>query len=397
MKKIVIIALVVLVLGGGIFAIGYFTFGKDAFEDAPWQEPPTITNVVDDVLAQRQTAIEGGESEVDFGSEDEINVLLLGLDSRKGNREPHCDAIHMFTINIEDWTIKITSVPRGTYSYIPPGTYESNQYYISNACAFAGLDYGIEQIEGIVGVQADYFISVGFSQAIGVFRLLDMPTTETLQWLRNRHTYAIGDPQRSHNQAVFFKDMIIDQLDRFRHELTPPIQYVGYRMVETNMDFGTARALLNGLLESEIDKRPDDITLAMKPYYATVDYHFDIENPEQQIEAIADFLKPYLGEDDLSGKTVEDIQNDLIDYMESRLDSGGSVADIMDKRLWLQLEDEEVREELHFAFTERYVEQIVEDDPDLAIEIWSEYVLEKEALGIDEYAAKGRRELSDLL
>ena len=396
MSKLAIITIVV-VLVGGLFTIGYFTFAAKHIEQALWQSTPTIINVVDEVLAQRATAIEEGESDVEFGSEDEINLLVLGLDARKGNREPHCDAIHMFTLNVTDWTILITSVPRGTYAYIPPGTYEENQYYLSNACAFAGLDYGIEQIEKIVGVKADYTLTIGFSQAIGVFRLLNLPTTETLQWLRHRHSYAMGDPQRSRNQAVFMKDIIIGQIDRFRNDFSVPMQYIGFKMVETDMDFGTARALLKGFLKAKIDERPDDITLTMKPYYPTVDYHLDLENPGEQIQALLNFIDPYLTQDDLSGKTLADIQEDLVDYLESRLTSAQAVSDVIERQLWLQVEDHDKREELHFAFVERYVEQSLQDDPEKAVDVLAEYILEKETLGEKESAVKGRKLLSELL
>lgn len=394
MKKVLLTGLILIVLGGGLFAIGYFTFAQ---ADAPFASPPEIDSVVDDVLSARTSAIEAGETSVDFGSEDEINILLLGLDSRKGNREPHCDAIHMFTLNISDWTMHITSVPRGTYAYIPPGTWAETEYYVSNACAFAGLDYGIEQIEKIVGVKADYYVTVGFSQAVGFFRLFDLPTTETLQWLRHRQSYAIGDPQRSHNQAVFMKDMILEHITTFSSGFSVPMQYVAYTIVDTDMPFTVARALLEGYIDSNIQDRPDDITLSMKPYYPVVDYHFDTENPEAQIEELLSFISPYLSEEDLTNRSMEDIQNDLVLYMEGRLASQESVADIMDKQLWLQIDDDDVREEMHFAFTEKFAWQIIDDDEQRAIDLVSDYILEKETFGLKDWAKKGKELLEELV
>lgn len=395
MKKVFITGLVLVVLGGGLFAIGYFTFA--GAEDAPFSAPPEIDSVVDDVLSARTDIIEAGEASVDFGSEDEINILLLGLDSRKGNREPHCDAIHMFTLNIEDWTIHITSVPRGTYTYIPPGTWAETEYYVSNACAFAGLDYGIEQIEKIVGVKSDYYVTVGFSQALGFFRLFDLPATETLQWLRHRQSYAIGDPQRSHNQAVFMKDMILAHIERFDTGFSVPMQYVAFNIVDTNLEFPVARALLTGYLDSEIQNRPDDITLSMRPYYPVVDYHFDTDNPEEQIQELIDFISPYLNEEDLQNRSLEQINADLIVYMEGRLASEESVADIMDKQLWLQLEDEDAREEMHFGFTEKFAWQIVDDDEQRAIDLVSDYILEKETFGLSDWSKKGKDLLQEIV
>src|SRR3989304_4267090 len=44
---------------------------------------------------------------------------------------------------------------------------------------------------------------------LGLLRKMKLPTTPTLKYLRNRK-YGIGDYQRSHNQAIFLKDMLIE-------------------------------------------------------------------------------------------------------------------------------------------------------------------------------------------
>lgn len=389
-------------LVGGFFILVLLSFGAwkgvelfaSSSSDGVWVAPPTIDDVVAQVVSDREARIEDEGENVDFAEEGVINVLVLGLDSRKGNNEPHCDAIHMFSLDVENWTISVTSVPRGTYAYIPPGTYEENQYYLANACAFAGLDYGIQQIEYIVGTKADYVVTAGFSQVIGLMRLFEMPTTESLQWLRHRQSYAIGDPQRSHNQAVFMKDLIVGHLDKFRDDWGVPMQYILYKTVDTDMDFKTARALLEGYVDAEIDKRPEDITLQMKPYYATVDYHFNADDPDAQLDALIEFLKPYLSAEDLSGRTIESIQYELDTYLEERLASDHPIDDILDKRLWLQVEDHERREYFHYEFMVRSLEDLEHEE---IVTIITDYIFEKETLGEDESAQKGKNLLQEYL
>ncbi|MBU1126122.1 hypothetical protein KJ758_00760 [Patescibacteria group bacterium] len=395
MRKVFLLIISFFVLGLICFGAwsAYFLFASGS-DDGVWVEPPTIDDVVAQLLNERGARLEEDTGDIEFGDDKVINILVLGLDSRKGNNEPHCDAIHMFSLNVEDWTIAITSVPRGTYTYIPPGTYEENQYYLANACAFAGLDYGIAQIERIVGVKADYVVTAGFSQVIGVLRFFDMPTTESLQWLRHRQSYAIGDPQRSHNQAVFMKDLIINHLEKFRNEWGVPMQYLLYKTVDTDMDFKVARALLDGYLEAEIDKRPDDIVLQMKPYYATVDYHFDPENAEEQIAALVNFVRPYLSDQDLSDRSLESIQAELDKYLEGRLASDNSVEDIIDKRLWLQIEDHDRREYFDYEFLVRSLEGLEDAD---SLDLITDYILEKTTIGEEESANKGRELLQKYL
>lgn len=396
MKRLLLLTFTAAVIVLSLGALGYTTFAKQYFAHSPWEAPASMQEVVDEVLADRAQNIEES-GEVNFGQDNEINVLVLGLDSRKANHEPHCDAIHMFTLNIEDWSIQVTSVPRGTYAYIPPGTYPENEYYLANACAFAGLDYGIEQIENIAGVKADYVATVGFSQVIGIMRTLELPTTESLQWLRHRQSYAIGDPQRSHNQAVFMKDLILTQADKLRGDLGTPLVYVLYSIINTDMDYKVARALVNGYLESDIDERPEDITLSMRPYYATQDLHLDLEHPEEQIDQFLEFIKPYLSEEDLSGRELEDIQSDLIVYLEGRLAAEESVSDVYEKRLWLQIEEDMVREQMHYAFLERYAREVARTDSDRALDIITQYIFEKQTLGETDYANLGRDLMSELI
>ncbi|MDP2631231.1 MAG: hypothetical protein Q8P30_00495 [Candidatus Uhrbacteria bacterium] len=388
MKRIITILLII----AGVGAVGFFTFAQMGGESTD----DSVQAVVDVVLAGReQVLLEEGSP--DFGTASEINVLLLGLDARKGNTEPHCDAIHMFTLNVEDWTISITSVPRGTYAYIPPGTYDVGEYYLANACSYAGLEYGIGEIEKILGVKADYVASVGFSQVIGLARLFELPTTETLEWLRHRQSYAIGEPQRSHNQAVFIKDMIINRLGSLESTVSLPFQYLAYRLIDTDMDFGTARALISGYVESDIQDRPDDISLAMKPYYQTVDYHLDLENADEQIQKLMEYIGPFLSSDDFSGRTLEDVQDELEVFVRARLDSHESINELYQQKIWLQIEDDETREEFHYDFVRRYVEEVKEESRDAAIDAVSAYILEKTTLGLDDAVQHGRELMAGLV
>lgn len=393
MKWVNLFVGMVMVTGGAV--LGFFGM-RQVTQEVTAQETVTVPDIVSGVLEAREQAILAGNGE-GIGSEDEINVLLLGLDARKDWDEAHCDAIHMFTLNIEKWTIQITTVPRGTYAYIPPGTYPPNEYYVSNACGLAGIEYGIEQIERISGIQADYVVKVGFSQVSGILRFFQLPTTSTLEWLRHRQSYAIGEPQRSHNQAVFLKDLILRELGLFRKETGYAMEYLLYRMVDTDMDFATAHTLLHGYLDAELDQHPENITLLMKPSYPVIDYHLDFENPDAQVQPLIDFLKPYLNTDDLSGKTAEEIQQELMAYLASRLATEESIQDLYEKQLWLQVESAQMRENFQYQFVERRAQELLSTDRSEAINIVSDYILEKQTLGPKEYEDKGRSLLDQIL
>lgn len=386
------------VIFAGVGYVGYQVWMSKI--DVTAAEVETIEDLADYLFEIRsEQMLEIGK--VDFGDDTQINILLLGLDERKEETDlvdAHCDAIHMFTLDIENWTITITSVPRGTGVYIPGGPYLETEYYVANACAFAGIEYGVEQIEQIVGVKADYVATVGFSQTQGILRLLDLPTTESLQWLRHRQSYQIGEPQRTANQATFMKDVIVNHINTFQSDLTIPIQYVLFSFVDTDLPFSVAHTLLAGYIDSNIAERPDDIVTQLKPYYETQELHFDLENYEDQLAAIIEFLRPYLSEEELSELPLAQVQAALVEFIYEQISLEVDLSDIVEKQLWLQFDDEKQREELHYDVIEAYAQQLLQaGETSSAVQIVTDYVLEEELLGVDAWEKKGRELLRRVL
>ncbi len=388
--KIAIIAASIFLVLAGITAL---VLRKPAQEITA--AAPPIEDVVNNVLAARTREITA-EGEVPFGDSDVINVLVLGIDSRKEGNEQHCDAIHLFSVNVKDWTMTVTSVPRGTYAYIPPGNYAASEYYLANACGYAGLEYGISQIERVIGVKADYVVTAGFSQLLGSLRVLGLPTTSSLQWLRHRQSYQIGDPQRSHNQAIFLED-VLRKFGVTENKVPVTLQYVLYRMIDTDMDFGTARALYDGFVASGAATNPESITQVMKPFYATVDYHLDFENSDAQVAALLDRIRPYMSSADLSGRTLADVQDELIQYLENAKLTPEGVDLVITEETWRQVEDETVREDLHYAFMERHVAVLAGTDHAAAVQYVTDYIIEKQTLGLSASEEKGRALLATLV
>ncbi len=377
----------------GIAIAGGVLFVRPAPKKSLEAAEPAAKEVVNDVLAARRAELEAA-GDVSFGSDNEINILAIGLDSRKEGIEQHCDSIHMVTLRLDDWSIKITSVPRGTTATLPPGrTYLSTDYYLANACAFGGLNYGIRQIEQIVGVRADYVATVGFSQALGIFRTIGLPTTDTLAFLRHRRSYQIGDPQRSHNQSVFMKDTALRLLSD--DGLSTPLLHILYSFVDTDLDFKSAQALYTAYRAAELNE--DDIVLDIKPHYDVVDMHFDPSNADVQVQALIDFLKGKVSSEDLSLRTLDDVQRELEEYMRGALASEEEIAHVVEEQLWEQLEDNDVRQELHFRFLARYLETLVITDQPAAEQMASDYVLEMEYLGETYWADLGRNMLASLV
>lgn len=372
----------------------------------------TIEDVQRNIQQKRAQVLEEGTSVTSSTStssngqsslphQDEIAILLLGLDARYTTSTSRCDAIHMFVANIKNKTIKITSVPRGTYTPIPG--YAEDQQYFSNLCSIMGHDYAIEQIEKFINQKADYVVKVDFSKSLGILRALKLPTTESLMWVRNRHSFGIGDHQRSHNQALFMKDVALKKISLFKSPALLPLAKILHSYVETDLDFESFYALLKYFAESDLGDHPERIELAMKPAYKTTDYHFDFNDPKSMqakfpaisfdvitttstsstdpsVVVVTTTTVPY--------RSLASVQNELIRFLNRRLKSPQALTDVINKKLWLQVEDEKTREVIHF----KIIERLLQEDTDIQTKmgIITDYIQEKEIFELTEWATKGR-------
>jgi hypothetical protein len=323
-----------------------------------------------------------------FGDDGVVRVLLIGLDSRLGSEIGHCDAIQMIEIDRDKQTVAITAVPRGTYVPLPGSGHLSSDYYISKSCEIGGLDYGIEQIEKILGAKADYVVVVGFSEALGIFRTLDLPTTETLQWLRLRQGYAVGEPQRAHNHSTFLKDLLVRFVPDDPSSLDAAWEYLLYQFVDTDLSFAQARNIVAALSEMNLPENSEKITLLMKPAYIVADVAYDPERLDEYISSLVDPVAAWIPEGAYSGISDEEAQQRLMDLINSELENPEFVSRAFEQKLWLQIEDSGTRESVHFAILEKYLDQVF--DFEEAKNILADYIIEMETLGETEWAIAGR-------
>ncbi len=378
MKKFFAIVLVLGILfGSGAFVYYYLLptlaeYKADKAEKALLEAQEKATQSVIDARREAQTQ---HSQDVDlFDKEGKVRVLLLGLDKRVGQTSGHCDVIQMITIDKTKESVNIMALPRGTYSPLPPGKgTTSTDYYVSNACGLGGLEYGITQIEKILGVKADYLVVVGFSETLGILRTLKLPTTETLQWLRRRQVYAIGEPQRAHNHSTFLKELMVKYIPKDKTLFDTPLQYILYKTVQTDLSFDQAVTLGETLRSMKLSEHPDKITLSMRPSHPVQDIPYDPEHLN---------IKP--GTD-----TVESIQKKLIESIEQKKNDKEFIMWAFDNDLWLQVEDEQKREAYHYEFLEKYLSYITEKEK--RQELIADYILEMQNRSLTVWEEKGKQ------
>lgn len=352
------------------------------------------TEAIDRVLDARRVRVEEGKDADPFGEDGIARVLLIGLDKRVGQTTGHCDVIQMITIDTKQEKVTITAVPRGTYSPLPPGTgVTSSDYYVSNACGLGGIEYGIGQIEKILGMKADYLVIVGFSETLGVLRSLRLPTTETLQWLRQRHAYQIGEPQRAHNHSTFLKQMLLGYVPDEPSKIDKALHYVVYKIVKTDLSFDEAEAIVKALSTMKISEHPENITLAMRPAHTVSDIPYIPDELEEYLDSTLGRIKGSLGENDYSGNTRDEIQETLLTMIEEKKKNPQFIMWAFENNLWLQIEEEKVRLEAQYDFLKSYLG--LEKDAAKRKTLIADYTLEMEHSGQEEWAVKGRELLAE--
>ena len=393
MKKKILVLVVILVIGISGYVVARTVFDMKITK-AQKEAEQLREKQVKDIIESRKNVSE--ESDEDpFGEDNILKVLLLGIDSRAGDTHGHCDAIQMIEFNRNYKTIKITAVPRGTYAPLPGTGYKPSDYYVSNSCGIVGIEYGIEQIERILGEKADFIAMVGFSEAMGIFRSLDLPTIETMQWLRNRQSFAIGEPQRARNHSTFIKQMFLKLSADENTKWDMGWQYLIFRMVETDLSFSQARVIAGVLDDMNLENEAWRVTLAMRPAFEVAYIPYDEEHLDEQLKRLIDPIVHLLPEIDYSGESKEAIQKRLLNNINNGLDNAEFVEWAYDNQLWLQIEDDETRDKIHFEIIIKYIDNI--DDLEIQEDVLAEFIIEMENRGLTMWVEEGEEYLEKLI
>lgn len=106
--------------------------------------------------------------------DDNVSILLMGIDSsdkRGADEIARTDALLVATLNVKDKSVKVLSIPRDAYVYIP---HIGREDKINHAHAFGkGPLATVETVEGLLGIPIDYYLRMNFEAFIGVVDALD--------------------------------------------------------------------------------------------------------------------------------------------------------------------------------------------------------------------------------
>lgn len=114
--------------------------------------------------------------------EENTSILFIGVDDsnvRNFDGGSRSDALMLATFNEKRKSVKLLSIPRDSYVYIPELGYEDK---ITHAHANGGVVSTIETVEGLLDIPIDYYVKMNFDAFIDVIDALggieaDVPYT----------------------------------------------------------------------------------------------------------------------------------------------------------------------------------------------------------------------------
>lgn len=251
---------------------------------------------------------------------DDISILFIGVDdSSKRDQNSgniRSDALVLATLNNEDKSIKLVSIPRDTYTFIPDAGKEDK---ITHAYAYNGPSSTIESVENLLEIPVDYYVRMDFEAFIDVVDALDgirvnvpydleeqdefdnagaitleegfqtVDGSEALALARTRHydnDIERGKRQQMILQAIMDKALSAGSFTKY----ADVIDAVGDNM-KTNLSFKDMQAFF----EYAKDGKPDVETITLDGYddMSTGIYYWQLD--EESLTEVQDILQSHLG------------------------------------------------------------------------------------------------------
>ena len=252
-------------------------------------------------------------------AQDNVSILILGVDDSEkrgqGADNSRTDALMLATLNNKTKTVKLVSIPRDSYVYIPHIGYNDK---INHANARGGTLASIETVEELFDIPIDYYLRVNFNAFIDIVDALGGIEAEVpyamlekdefdrntvnlqpgLQTLGGREALALARTRKQDNdiergkrqqeiiQAIASKASSFTSISKYDDILAA----VGNNM-KTDMTFTEMKSFFSYL--SNGMPRIDTLTLEGYDDMSTGVYYYKLD--QEALEETSHILKSHLG------------------------------------------------------------------------------------------------------
>ena len=422
MKKTIYIYIGVAIIGTGVLAYFFSKIPKTEAKSSTDRKITDTTQQAEDIdtaflksvfeldtnkiLEKDSLVINGTDNKAGTTSDElmgykRINIALIGLDGRMGSPNGHADANHIISIIPDAGKIQIISIPRDTY--VDCGYDDTTNlnkltvYYMT-----AGRSQYLKKVAEIAGLSSiNYYIEFGFSQAMGILRLFGYNSTQTLQVLRSRKSFATGDYQRIYNQAQFVRQLILKHFELINGSLKPIFINGILALVRTNLSYDVIWNLFKIIEEKEIYKNPENITIKIRPGIRTNYQVFDFSNPEVIADLKEKLNLEQIAKQDTTARSPKNFQAYLLkkldkiifdtvkDTLKNPKIAINKLKPYYEQKIWLQIEDDNTSLEYSKKISDIIANSYLKiKDTTNAIKVQNSFLAEKELFNKSKVTSK---------
>ncbi|MFZ5652581.1 MAG: LCP family protein [Bacillota bacterium] len=200
---------------------------------------------------------------------DRINVLVLGVDARTGEKMGRADTMMLISVDTEKNMVNILSIPRDTRVRVPGHGWEK----INSTTLFGGPALAMKTVSDLVGIRVDKYVMTDYDGFIDMVDSLGGVIVEVkermyhydpqeggkytidlkpgvqrldgdkaLQFVRFRD-YALGDISRAEHQQKFLSALVNEALQPSTVVKLPSLVSSVSKAVQTNLSVGEMKKL----------------------------------------------------------------------------------------------------------------------------------------------------------
>lgn len=326
-----ILALIIIIFIGGVFAIFLFADNREFLENQFGQDSFITKLFVR--LTQSNTNKEKAEFSLPFGPRKQ-NILLLGVDSNGEDSDiwegTRTDTIVVLNIDPKSKSLNAISIPRDSKVYLPGN---NGIQKINAAHAIGGIKMTIRTIEDTLGIRIDKYIMVhdeAVKKIVEALGGVDIYVEKNMHYNDYSGNLHINLTKGRHHLNA---DEVVGYL-RFRHDAMGDIG-------RTQRQQWFLRGLLQDMQKPEtIAKIPDILAVAKKyvktdmslyemSQYAALAKHFDLNNIEIATLPGAPNKKGYTSYWILDPEKTQEVVNRLIYRERVKSDKTQYAASVM--------------------------------------------------------------------
>ena len=104
------------------------------------------------------SAVVSDEEDEEIPDDGYVDILLLGIDARKGETMARSDTIMLARIDKKEKKVAVVSIPRDTKIPVPGSAIPK----INHACAIGGPELSSQVVGKLMGIKVDYYILTNF-------------------------------------------------------------------------------------------------------------------------------------------------------------------------------------------------------------------------------------------